>query len=336
MSTYYSGKDCQNVLLNQTTWGTPTGGNVAGLMLSTAPVDIDNDYKLRQSGVLTGKRQVSGKDIRFDSYGSMPKLTTSDTAYAGILGRLFESIFQVSSTSGTQNTYTWHATQPDFPGNAGRFMTLYVKEPIANQTLRFKDCITQQLELKAEPGGEVQYTVTMLARGSGSAVSNYSGEIGRVGSGSIHHEAFTTHTVDCNDGAGAAAFVLMGAWSATIAQGVKGVDGDADGINFKSYMLGTEAPKQTTYKFVVLKDALAQKLKANRGNGKTVALNFGRGSGAVVGDMVIASTCKVTDFKENFGNDLTCEVELKSVLSNDFVGYSSTSADTIILNDGIA
>lgn len=228
----YSVRDTRVGICLQSAWGTAIAdtaafGGITGAELDCESFIIDRDLKRYEGLGAHNTRIADTADVTFNQYEALPKCTIKGLALNGYLSLLLYGFFQnVTEDSATpySKAFSFHNTQPDFSVNSGAYYTIINRAPNASASEKIKDAIINSLEFSIEPGGQLMYSASFIARGGVTTNSNPSGtwtRFPKVTSGIPDYWSYAKqvrHT--CNFGSGATTLQLTGPWTLSLTQDI--------------------------------------------------------------------------------------------------------------------
>jgi hypothetical protein len=182
--TFYSGKDEQYAICEQTTWGTAATDGAAGHGIHMMGWDFKPTVNVNELNTAKAQRYPKTDDFIVNEKGVLHEIAMPATPFLKDQGDKFlYSVIQNLDSEGTaspyQKTFTLGATQPDFSANGGKFYTLVNKMPVASTSHKISDAILKELTLTCAPGsnnGMLMAEGTWVARNHVEN-SNYAGTI---------------------------------------------------------------------------------------------------------------------------------------------------------------
>lgn len=261
----YTGLDEQYGLQEQATWGTPITDGAAMIELSCDPFDIVPGVNLRRPNRSRGYRHPYAPDYGADQKGTehiatmrMPALNAELSIWLyGVMQNVSES---ATSDDAWEKTFTWATTQPDFSANAGKFLDIVKKMPVASVSKKMNDAIIRNAVLSCAPGDGIDGNLMLDMEAVGreySEAANPSGTWTKSTQTFFHFHDLVTKTI-----AGTPVIIGDGGLSLTLNNGAKKLGGTAS--LFETFIL---SPKTATFTVNALWDATLRTEMANLRNG---------------------------------------------------------------------
>jgi hypothetical protein len=262
----YTSGDEQYGLQEQATWGTAITDGAAMIELSCEPFDIVPGVNLRRPNRSRGYRHPYLPDYGADQKGAehianirnMPALNDELSIWLyGVLQNVSES---ATSNDAWKKTFTWANTQPDFSANAGKFLDIVKKMPVASVSKKMNDSIIRNMVLSCAPGDGIDGNLMLEMEAVGreySETANPSGTWTKSAQEFFHFHDIATKTI-----AGTAVVIGDGGFSLTLNNGAKRLGGTSS--LFETFVL---SPKTATFQINALWDSTLRTEMANLRNG---------------------------------------------------------------------
>ena len=165
----YSSKDYRVGIAQETAMGTAntTQAQFYELDITESP-QLDWGGVIRESVKRSNAKRVKDyRDVYVATAGgsytvSISGVLTDTTADLLFYGCMQDLVSEGGSSPFTK-TFEWDAdtTQPDFGGDAGKYFTMLLASPAAQESVQLKSCVIQSLTVSGDPGsngGRLSYT----------------------------------------------------------------------------------------------------------------------------------------------------------------------------------
>jgi hypothetical protein len=331
----YSRNDTDIILAQQSVWGTAIADNAAGVLLDVESAVFDPDFNDRRPNRSnSGSRVLQDVNIQVDSKGSTPKATLKGDAkladIAHFIHAVMQNVVETATPSPYSKVFTFPATQPDFTAiaslaSAGWIATLIEKHPAASTSSKIVDAICTDLTLTCAPdagNGRLQFAAAMMGRGTMSMVANPSGTYTRVA-----QTFFNFHDL--------LAVTVGGSYLTPLSIEIKISQPKTKAISTNSSSPGmplTYAIPEyaVTAKLKVLKDSVAETVRANWGTSTSSAYVIRWGTAAATGYLNFALQGALLKAPNVIEDVNAIEFELAGVKSGSTQSLTVTLCDAVL------
>lgn len=226
----YTGLDEQYGLQEQAAWGTAITDGAAMIELSCDPFEITPGVNLRRPTRARAQRFPLATDMGADTKGKehianirTPALNAEFSIWNyGVMQNVSES---ATSDDAWEKTFTFGTTQPDFSANAGMFLDIVKKMPVASVSKKINDAVIRNAVYACAPGDGLDGVLMMDLEAVGreySQTANPSGTWTKSAQTFFHFHDIVTKTI-----AGTPVIIGDGGFSLTLNNAAKPLGGTA-------------------------------------------------------------------------------------------------------------
>lgn len=277
MGDIYSGKDQVFGFAEGATFGTAIADDQAFNQLSCQPFTINPDVKHRTPNRATGQRWPDVADVSNDAKGSIVQCAIPTeilkTEAAFWLYLVMQNVTEVETTP-FQKTFSLTSPSPDFASNAGEFITLIGKTPVASTSEKVASMIGQKLELSlssTDNDGNLFGNITLNGI-TFSRTANPSGTWTKAAQTKFNFFDLAKAKIDDTD-------IVLSSVKLTIEATIAGVGSDGSGNYENLAYVGWNA----TAEISAIWDATLRTALGNYDSGAEVTFEFGWGATGVDG-----------------------------------------------------
>lgn len=332
----YTGREQQYGIAQQTVLGTAVADNAAVEEINTKHFNLPQDVRVISEDTAHGSRVKTYANWIANTALSMPKFSVGYKFNKNDGDHFLYSFFQdvIELTTPFKKTFTPHLTQPDFTtlaavSDVGHLLTVFKRDPVAAQSWKVKDCVSESLKLSCKQDGFLEFESGLVGRGS-PATSTPSGSWTPTPVTDTPDPFYAFEQIDrftINFGAGAVSPVLMG-FDLDMKRAVEKVG--TSGSTFASYAL---VSWDGSFDLHVLRDANVETARTNYAAGTEISIRIGWGhatAGTDDGDLDFVITGKISDVELDDGDILGAHIKGEMLAST-----SSAAAITVVLANGV-
>ncbi len=164
--TVYTGLDEQFGFQQQAAWGTAITDGAAMIEMSCDPFEITPGVNLRRPDRARAKRYPLASDMGADQKGQEHIANIRQPALNGEFSIWNYGVMQNVSESATsddawEKTFTFGSTQPDFTADAGMFLDIVKRMPVASVSKKINDAVIRNAVYSCKPGDALDGVLMM-------------------------------------------------------------------------------------------------------------------------------------------------------------------------------
>lgn len=328
----YAGSQAQFGFSEESTFGTAIADNQGFTVFECVPPSVDFGLLVDHEMKHNGTRVKYASDGYVSQKGGLKVLTFSDlichrTSVAELLYAVLQNCSEGAADPYTK-TYALDAatTQPDFASNEGFFVTLGIKDSLANYHRKYPSAILRTLTLSSDLTGDGRLRASgeWISGFAATHTSNFTGTWTQPSSNYFEFNSMTTKQLESTD-------IVVYGWDITIANNAIRIGNNSSGYA-ESYALGN--PYIVTGNIVLKYDSATDTIINDLVAGNERKLQLAVGTGGAAGHLdftmnKIAYTGVSMDYGRPEGRAVSLAYEAKY--------DDSGSADllTVTLSDGV-
>lgn len=155
----YTSSDLQFVFKEQSVWGTAEDDSADKIGIVTDGFGVNSQMNFIDYLSGRAQRYAHSNDISVNQKGRVYetdkfKTPAIKTQLDLFLYGIFQNVIEVSSGDNFKKTFTFPLKQPDFTESAGKYFTVWAKQPVSDVSQKINDSIFGELMLRCSPEDE--------------------------------------------------------------------------------------------------------------------------------------------------------------------------------------